>query len=116
MVFGLGGGIQAILSRYDTADPFKYTLGGIAISALFGAAFSFGGIALLFGMGWYYATRAFSEEVLPGWARMPANYYRDALWIGLGETAGFLGLERFLAVADTLCLTVLLSFVISFSQ
>jgi len=116
MVFGLGGGIQAILSRYDTADPFKYTLGGIAISALFGAAFSFGGIALLFGMGWYYATRAFSEEVLPGWARMPANYYRDALWIGLGGTAGLLGLERFLAVASTHWPTVHRSLAASIGQ
>src|SRR5260370_30284628 len=75
--------------------------GGIAIGALLGAPLYFSGIAVLFGMAWYYASRAFGEDRLPGWAGMPANYYRDALWIGLGGAAGLLGLERILAVAST---------------
>ena len=101
VVFAFGNRIASFLNAYDTAIPLKMMFGGIAIGALLGAPLYFGCIALLFGMGWYYATRAFSEEVLPGWARMPANYYRDALWIGLGGTAGLLGLERVLAGAST---------------
>jgi hypothetical protein len=47
---------------------------------------------------------------------MPANYYRDALWIGLGGTAGLLGLERFLAVASTHWPTVHRSLAASIGQ
>jgi len=116
VVFAFGNRIASFLNAYDTAIPLKMMFGGIAIGALLGAPLYFGCIALLFGMGWYYATRAFSEEALPGWARMPANYYRDALWIGLGGTAGLLGLERFLAVASTHWPTVHRSLAASIGQ
>ncbi len=101
VVFFLGNRIPNLLSAYDTAIPLKLMFGGIAIAALLGAPFYFGAIALLFGMAWYYATRVFGEERLPGWVGMPAAYYRDALWIGLGGAAGLLGLERLLATAST---------------
>jgi hypothetical protein len=101
MVFLLGDRIPSFLNAYNTAIPLKMMFGGIAIGALLGAPLYFSGIAVLFGMAWYYASRAFGEDRLPGWAGMPANYYRDALWIGLGGAAGLLGLERILAVAST---------------
>jgi hypothetical protein len=36
MVYGLGSSIQTILNQYDTAAPLKYTMVGVAISALYG--------------------------------------------------------------------------------
>ncbi len=101
VVFLLGNRVPSFLNAYNTAIPLKMMFGGIAIGALLGAPLYFGGIALLFGMAWYYASRAFGEDRLPSWAGMPGGYYRDALWIGLGGTAGLLGLERLLAVAST---------------
>jgi hypothetical protein len=116
IMFGLGGSIQTVLNRYDTADPLKYTFVGIAISTLFGAAFSLGGIALLFGLAWYFASGAFGEDRLPGWLGMPADYYRDAVWIGLGGAAGLLGLERLVATASTYWPTAHRSFEAVFGQ
>jgi len=91
----------SFLNAYNTAIPLKMMFGGIAIGALLGAPLYFGGIALLFGMTWYYASRAFGEDRLPSWAEMPGSYYRDALWIGLGGAASLLGLERLLQIALT---------------
>src|SRR5207244_11027385 len=93
-VFFLGNRVPSFLNAYNTAIPLKVTYGGLAIGALLGAPLYFGAMALLFAIAWYYASRAFGEERLPGWAGMPSNYYRDALWIGLGGTGGLLGLER----------------------
>jgi membrane protease YdiL (CAAX protease family) len=101
LVFTLGNRIPSFLNAYNTAIPLKIMFGGIVIGALLGAPLYFGGIALLFGMAWYFATRAFGADRLPGRAGMPAGYYRDALWIGLGGAAGLLGLERLLASAST---------------
>ena len=105
-VFFLGNRVPSFLNAYNTAIPIKVMYGGLAIGALLGAPLYFGAIALLFAIAWYYASRAFGEERLPGWAGMPSNYYRDALWIGLGGTGGLLGLERLLAVASTYWPTV----------
>jgi hypothetical protein len=63
------------------------------ISALLGLLFSYGLMALLFGAAWYYGTRAFGEERTPKWSGMPRAYYRDALFIGLGGTAAWVGLD-----------------------
>jgi hypothetical protein len=101
VVFLLGNRIPSLLNAYNTAIPLKMMLGGIAIGALLGAPFYFGGIALLFGMAWYFGSRAFGAERLPGWARKSADYYRDAFWIGLGGGAALLGLGRLLAAAST---------------
>jgi membrane protease YdiL (CAAX protease family) len=101
VVFFFGDRIPSFLNAYDTAIPLKMMFGGIAIGALLGAPLYFGAITLLFGMAWYYGTRVFGEDRLPGWIGMPSEYYRDALWIGLGGAAGLLGLERLLASAST---------------
>ena len=93
LVFAFGDTLQQFLNRYDTAVPLKTMYGVIGIGTLLGAVFSFGAIALLFGLAWYYASLAFGEDRLPEWTGMPALYYRDAFWIGLGGTAGLLGLE-----------------------
>jgi Type II CAAX prenyl endopeptidase Rce1-like len=101
VVFLLGNRIPSFLSSYNTAIPLKAMYGGIAIGVLLGAPLYFGGIALLFGITWYYGIRAFGEDRLPGWAGMPVSYYRDAFWIGSGGAAGLLGLERLLTVASS---------------
>jgi len=101
VVFVLGNRVPSFLNAYNTAIPLKVMFGGIAIGALLGAPLYVGGIGVLFGLSWYYASRAFGEGRLPSWAGMPGNYYRDALWIGLGGSAGLLGLERLLAFAST---------------
>jgi hypothetical protein len=100
VVFTLGDRIPSFLNLYDTAIPLKMMFGGLAIGALLGGPLYFGAISLLFGAAWYYATRAFGEDRLPGWLGMPADYYRDAWWIGLGGAAGLLGFERVLATVS----------------
>jgi hypothetical protein len=51
---------------------------------------------VLFGIATYFSNRAFGEEQLPVGSRLPALYYRDALWIGVCGTAGLLGLRHLL--------------------
>jgi hypothetical protein len=116
LTFGLGVTIQTILNQYDTATPLKFTIVGVAVSAFFGAGFSLGGIAVLLGMAWYFAARAFGDKRLPGASRKPAEYYRDALWIGLGGAGGLLALQRILTFASSLWPTIHRSLPASFGQ
>jgi membrane protease YdiL (CAAX protease family) len=99
-VFALGNILPNSLNIHDTGNPLKLTYAGIAIFALLGAPFCVGGIALLFGMAWYFGSRAFGEERLLGFAGVPAAYYRDALCIGLGGSAGLIGLQHLVAAAS----------------
>jgi membrane protease YdiL (CAAX protease family) len=96
IVFALGNRIPAFLGAYNTAIPFKVMLGTLAIGAILGGPFYFGVLALIFGMAWYFAKRAFVEEKFPGWTGMPAAYYRDALFIGLGGAGALVGLQTLL--------------------
>jgi Type II CAAX prenyl endopeptidase Rce1-like len=96
VVFALGNRIPAFLAAYNTSIPFKVMLATLAIGAILGGPFYFGALAVLFGMAWYFAKRAFSEEVFPSWTGMPATYYRDALLIGLGGASGLIGLQTLL--------------------
>ena len=96
LVVGFGNRLQYFLNSYQTAIPFKTMMGGIVIGLLVGAVFYPGGLAALFGIAAYFSNRAFGEERLPAGRPMPGVYYRDALWIGVCGTAGFLGLRRLL--------------------
>jgi hypothetical protein len=100
LTLAFGDFVQAALSAYRTAIPFKAMIAVTTISALLGALFSYGFLALLFGAGWYYGTRAFGEERIPEWTGMPRAYYRDALFIGLGGTAGWVGLDAIVKWAN----------------
>jgi hypothetical protein len=95
-----GDFVQNALSSYRTAVPFKTMIGVTAISVLLGILFSYGFLTLLFGTAWYYGTRAFGEERIPAWTSMPSAYYRDALFVGLGGTAAWAGLETILNWAN----------------
>ena len=100
VVFFLGDRIPSFLSSYNTAIPYKAMLGGLGVGFILGGAFYFSALALLFGTAWYFAIRAFDEECIPRWTNMPALYYRDAFWIGLGGGAVLLGLNRLLQAAS----------------
>jgi hypothetical protein len=95
-----GDFVQSVLSNYRTAIPFKTMIGVTAISLLLGMLFSYGVLTLLFGTAWYYGDLAFGEERIPGWTRMPRAYYRDALFIGLGGSAAWVGLDAILKWAN----------------
>ena len=101
-IFAFGDSIQQFFVRYNTAVPLKSWYGIIGIGALFGTVFSFGAVALLFGIAWYYARLGFGEDRIPEWTGMPAAYYRDALWIGLGGAAGLMGLQSVLQTLSQL--------------
>jgi hypothetical protein len=94
LVVGFGNRIQSFLNAYQTAIPFKTMVGGIAIGLLLGAVFYAGGLTALLGIASYFSIRAFGEERLPVGRPLPGVYYRDALWIGVCGTAGFLGVRR----------------------
>jgi hypothetical protein len=94
LVVAFGNRLESFLNGYQTAIPFKTMLGGIVIGLLLGAVFYAGGLAALFGIASYFSNRAFGEERLPVGRAMPGVYYRDALWIGVCGTAGFLGARR----------------------
>jgi membrane protease YdiL (CAAX protease family) len=115
-VFALGNRIAAFLNLYNTAISLKMTFGIFVILAAFGVLFNFGGIAILFGIAWYFASRAFGVERLPGSTRLPAEYFRDAVWIGLGGAAGLLGLGRLLTSASAYWPTLHRSLPASFGQ
>ncbi|HTQ58578.1 MAG TPA: CPBP family intramembrane glutamic endopeptidase [Candidatus Solibacter sp.] len=116
LIVGFGNRLQYFLNAYQTAIPFKTMMGGIAIAILLGALFYSGGLAVLFGVASYFSNRAFGEERLPVGARLPGVYYRDALWIGVCGTAGFLGLRRAVEAAVMHWPTLHRSFPASFGQ
>ena len=116
LLFFLGEEIANWANTYNTAIPYRTWLGILGLKELIGGPFAFGFLVLVFGMAWYYAKRAFGEERIPSWADMPGEYHRDALWIGLGGSAGLLGLERLLDAASAHWPTVHRSLEVSFGQ
>jgi len=113
---GFGNSFPNILSQYKTAIALKVWLGTSAIVELLFAPVVLGGIVLLFGVAWFYGSRAFGERQPPFGTTLPGVYYRDALCIGLGATAGLVGLERFLSAASTRWPTLHRSFEAAFGQ
>ncbi len=95
-----GNAYPNILSQYKTAISLKIWLGTSAVVELLFAPVVLGGIGLLFGVAWFYGSRAFGKERLPSGSWMSGNYFRDALFIGLGGAAGLVGLERLLSAAS----------------
>jgi hypothetical protein len=96
----LGRGIPAFLMNYPTTMPMRLFFGTIGVFILLSGGFVLGVVALLFGLAWSFAARAFGEEQLPGWLGMPAAYYRDAFWLGLGGSAALIALRRLLDFAS----------------
>jgi hypothetical protein len=116
LIVGFGNRLQFFLNSYQTAIPFKTMVGGIVIGLLLGAVFYTGGLGVLFGIATYFSNRAFGEEQLPVGSRLPALYYRDALWIGVCGTAGLLGLSHLIEFSSSHWQTVHRSLAFSLGQ
>ncbi len=86
------------LAAYTTQVPFRAFLGTTLIGLLFGALFYYAVAVFLFGLAWFFLTRAYGLERLSGVAGMPARYYRDALAIGIGGALALAGLGRLAAL------------------
>jgi hypothetical protein len=97
-----GSATPALMEQYPTSLPLNIFLATRTVAYLLAGSLIWGGIALLFGLAWSFAARAFGEEQLPGWLGMPAEYYRDAFWIGLGGSAFLIGLRHLLDFASAL--------------
>lgn len=100
--FALGPGIPNLLSRYRTEEPFRLFAGETGLILFLSAAAIYGGMLLIFGLAWYFGSQAFGIERLPAWRGMPAVYYRDALWIGLGGIAVLACLDPLLVTLSRL--------------
>jgi hypothetical protein len=94
IVFAAGNRLPQLFANYDTAEPLKLVLAGLAVVFIVGAGVHLGGLLLLFGLGWFFGAQAWGEDRLPSWNAMPAKYYRDALWIAIAGGVGFLGALR----------------------
>jgi membrane protease YdiL (CAAX protease family) len=114
--FLLGRGIPGLLENYSTAMPLRLFLATAAVGVFIIGGLAVGGIALLFGLAWNFAARAFGEENVPTWLGMPSNYYRDAFWIGLGGSALLIGLRRALEALLTLMPTLHRAYPASFGD
>ncbi len=84
------------LHNYVTSIPlttFYATVGIVSLLVLvvFSAAISF-----LFGLAWFFWTRAGRGEDLPGWFGMPRSYYRDAFLLAIAGSAAWMGLGKLL--------------------
>jgi hypothetical protein len=98
--FAFGNRITSFLAQFPTTMPLRFVYGTIAVSMILGGALMVGAITILFGLAWSFAARAFGEEQLPAWLGMPADYYRDAFWIGVAGSALMMGLRRGLDFAS----------------
>ncbi len=83
-----------VLSSYTTDHPFSIFLGSLAIGWVLFGGIVLTGVTFLFGIGWFFWTRARYGGQIPGWLGMPRNYYRDALVIALGGGIAWIGFER----------------------
>ncbi|HYL64340.1 MAG TPA: CPBP family intramembrane glutamic endopeptidase [Candidatus Methylomirabilis sp.] len=102
VAFIAGSGVANLLNQYRTEIPFKVMILTVAIGFVVGAAFNACGYALIYGTAWFFGNRAFGKERVPAGAELPADYYRDALWIGICGSAAMLGLHRLLAAGSAL--------------
>jgi membrane protease YdiL (CAAX protease family) len=116
IVFAFGDRIQTALNSYNTAIPYKTTMGILGIGVLLGAPVNFGLVIFVFGLAWYYGKLAFGEQELPVGGRLPGIYYRDALWIGVCGTAGLVGVGRLIALLSKYWPTVERNFPASIGQ
>jgi len=94
--FVLGPWLPAALSDYPKSISLRVFYGTLVIGMLLVGAFYLGLLTVVFGLAWSFGARAFGEEHLATWLGMPANYYRDAFWVGLGGSAALIGVQRLL--------------------
>jgi len=93
VVILFGDRLAEVLQQYNTAVPLKAFYAVTGIGLLLGAAFAVAALVFAFGLAWFFCRRAFGEERLPSWTKMPGVYYRDALLVGICGVAAFAGIE-----------------------
>ncbi len=86
--------LPQVLAMYPTEFSLKKYMAIIAISWLVLVSVIGSALFFLFGLAWFYLSRAFGEARLPSWTGMPAAYYRDALLVALGGSIALMGLDR----------------------
>jgi membrane protease YdiL (CAAX protease family)/flagellar basal body-associated protein FliL len=84
----------ATLHAYKTEIPFNAFVATIAIGWLIAGGIALTGVTFLFGLGWFFWTRAGNADKVPGWMNRPRNYYRDALVFTLAGGAAWIGFEH----------------------
>jgi membrane protease YdiL (CAAX protease family) len=86
--------LPIFLSRYPTEFPFGTYAAILVITMFLLVSVIYSALFFLFGLAWFFLSRAFDQERFPSWRGMPAVYYRDAFWLALGGTGALLGLSR----------------------
>jgi membrane protease YdiL (CAAX protease family) len=82
------------MSLYQTELPLKIYLGTVAIGLTLGSVLLYTVTFFVFGLAWFFLSRAFGKERLPQWSGMPAAYYRDAVCIALFGATAWIGFQR----------------------
>lgn len=98
--FFFGSGIPVLLQRYPTSMALRLFYGSAAVGIFLLGVLLLVAVAVLFGLAWSFAGRAFGEEQIPTWLGMPGEYYRDAFCIGVGGSALLIGLRRLIDFAS----------------
>lgn len=88
----------ATLNAYKTTIPFTAFIVTISIGWLILGGIVLTGITFLFGLGWFFWSRAGSADKVPGWLNMSRNYYRDALVLAVGGGAAWIGCQRLVSL------------------
>jgi hypothetical protein len=83
-----------ILHAYKTQIPYKAFVGTIGIGWIIIGGIVLAGVTFLFGLGWFFWTRAGNADKVPGWLNMPRKYYRDAFIFTIAGGAAWMGFQR----------------------
>jgi membrane protease YdiL (CAAX protease family) len=116
VAIALGNTLPGVLSNYETDVPLKTKLGEVGIGLLLGAPLNIAAVAFLFGLAWYFASKAYGQDRLPSWTGMPGTYYRDAFCIALGGTGALIALSHLFAAFETIWPTMHRATASSFGQ
>ena len=92
--------IARILEQYDTQIPFNTFIVTLVLGLVIASAAVYSGLFFLFGLAWFFLTKAFGSDGLPGWRGMGAAYYRDALLIALAGPCALGGLAGLSSLAS----------------
>jgi membrane protease YdiL (CAAX protease family) len=87
----------ATLDTYKTAIPFSAFIATISIGWLIFGGIVLTGITFLFGLGWFFWSRAGNADKVPGLMNRSRNYYRDALVFAVAGGAAWIGFRALVA-------------------
>jgi membrane protease YdiL (CAAX protease family) len=94
MLIGSLNNLQTLFASYNTEWPLKTFVALLLISYVIISGVAYSGLLFVFGLARFFLAKAFGSEHLPGWRNMPADYYRQGLWLALGGTGILIGFWR----------------------